>query len=85
MTTYSVHFLCNECGLMHSVAAFAAIENGPDKKVSLGELFEDNDMPGEVADAKSDITRCCETEMSTSQEDNNKIFLVPMALSNNAR
>ncbi len=79
MATYSIHFLCNECGQEHQVGTCITLEAGPEDKASVSDIYHGRDLPLQIATAKSNITWCPKTCMLTSQEDNDRVFLVPMA------
>ena len=79
MAEYSVYFFCNECSEVHSLGILIELDDGPVKKESIGNLYAGKELPPEVAKLSRNIPTCPNTGKLTSQEDNNKVFLVPVS------
>ncbi len=79
MAEYSVYFICNECSEVHNLGILIELDDGPVKKESIGNLYAGKELPPEIAKFTEIIPTCPNTGKLTSQENNNKVFLVPVS------
>jgi hypothetical protein len=79
MAKYSVYFFCDECSQVHPLGILIELNDGPAKKESIGDTYAGKALPPQIATLKGNMTTCPVTKRLTSQEDNNQVFLVPVA------
>ena len=79
MAKYAVYVFCDECMQPHPMGISIDLKDGPVEKTSIGDLGAGEELPPNVAKLiKNEIT-CPNTGKSFIQEDNNKVFLVPIS------
>ena len=78
MAKYSIRFKCDECGQVHTMGHDILLENGPTSKASISDIFAHRDINLEVVKVIRNKTLCPDTGNLTSQQDIQKIFLIPL-------
>jgi hypothetical protein len=76
-TQYSIFALCNKCGGTHDMAVSVILKDGPIDKQSIGDVYEDRNLPASLAKLCSMSVTCPTTGRGFIQKDNHQIFLVP--------
>jgi hypothetical protein len=77
MPTYDVSVYCKECGLDHPVLLRVYVEDGPERKQSIAELFQGRSLPPQVAAIRCRNALCYKTGKQFHFQNDNEIFLVP--------
>lgn len=73
---YSFFVTCNKCGRIHNTGFSVMLQEGPDKRQSLAELYDGTPPEGLANLAASRIT-CPFTGKQFSQSNYSRIFLIP--------
>jgi hypothetical protein len=76
MTSYSVHFFCNECSKVHPLGIGIEGDFGFDDQASIADVYAGQELPENIAMLRNNATRCPETGSVTGQADNNQVSLV---------
>jgi hypothetical protein len=74
---YRVFALCNKCGGTHGMAVTVILKDGPIEKQSIGQVYQDRNLPESLAKLSRMSTTCPATGRRSTQKDNHQIFLVP--------
>jgi len=74
---YSIFALCNKCGGTHNMGVSVILKDGPVEKQSIGNVYEDRNLPESLAKLSGMSTTCPATGRGSTQKDNHQIFLVP--------
>lgn len=77
MPTYDLSVRCKDCRLDHPVLLRLHIEEGPDRKQSIAELYNGRSVPPQVAAIRGHIAFCHKTGRKFPLENDSEIFLVP--------
>jgi hypothetical protein len=73
---YSFFVTCNKCGRIHNTGFSVMLQEGPDKRQSLAELF-DGSPPESLANLAATRMTCPFTGKQFSQNNYGRIFLIP--------
>jgi hypothetical protein len=76
MAMYEVQMFCSECGQTHPMGISVELDDGPANRASIGDTYAGKELPPEILDLQSLITRCPNTGKKFTQQDNNQVFLV---------
>ncbi len=68
---------CKDCGLDHPVLLRLYIEDAPDRKQSIAELFHGRAVPPQVKAIRGHNVTCPKTGRKFRLENDSEIFLVP--------
>jgi hypothetical protein len=79
MPTYEISFHCKDCGLDHPVLLSIYVEDGPEHKQSIAELFHGRSVPPQVAAIRGHTAFCHKTGRRFQLENDAQIFLMPPA------
>lgn len=74
---YNVVVSCNRCAGTHEIGISVTMENGPERKQSVGELYEGKSLPKVLASLTQASVTCPKTGRQSTQRNNHQIFLVP--------
>jgi hypothetical protein len=79
---YRILAFCNKCGGTHDMGVSVILKDGPLKdgpidKQSIGDVYEDRNLPASLAKLSSMSVTCPTTGRGFIQKDNHQIFLVP--------
>ena len=77
MPAYDISVRCKDCGLDHPILLRLHIEEGPDRKQSIAELFHGRSVPPQVKAIRWHTALCPKTGRKFRLEDDSQIFLVP--------
>jgi hypothetical protein len=77
MPTYEISFHCNDCGFDHPVLLKIYVEDGPERKQSIAELFHGRSVPPQVAAIRGHTAFCHKTGRRFQLENDEQIFLMP--------
>ena len=77
MPAYDIAVRCKDCGLDHPVLLRLYIDDGPDRKQSIAELFHGRSVPPQVAAIRGHLAFCHKTGKKFPLENDSEIFLVP--------
>ena len=77
MPTYDLSVRCKDCGLDHPVLLRLYIDDVPERKQSLAELFHGRPVPPQVKAIRWHQALCPKTGRKIPLENDNDIFLVP--------
>jgi len=77
MPAYDISVRCKDCGREHPVLLRVHIEDGPDRKQSIAELFHGRSVPPQVAAVRWHNAVCPKTGSKVSLKNNDEVFLVP--------
>jgi hypothetical protein len=75
---YAIFVLCIACGDLHPMGISVMLEDGPSAKESIAKSYAGKDLPSTLAGLKNKRVYCPKTGRQYSQNDNNKVFLVPV-------
>lgn len=76
MDFYSVFFLCDECGDQHRICASIGLDDGPEEKASIRDVYADKKIDSSIVEAMENTTICRNTGSKISPLDET-VFLVP--------
>jgi hypothetical protein len=79
MAIYSIHFFCNECSEVHPVGISLSLDDGPAERASIGDTYAGKALPPQIALLSNNTLTCPKTQRLTLQNNNNQVFLVPIA------
>ena len=74
---YRILAFCNKCGGTHDMGVSVILKDGPIDKQSIGDVYEDRNLPASLAKLSSMSVTCPTTGRGFIQKDNHQIFLVP--------
>jgi hypothetical protein len=77
MPTYEISFHCNDCGFDHPVLLKIYVEDGPERKQSIAELFHGRSVLPQVAAIRGHTSFCHKTGTRFQLENDEQIFLMP--------
>ena len=77
MPAYDISVRCKDCGLDHPFLLRLYIEETPNRKQSIAELFHGRPVPPQVTAIRWHKALCPKTGRKFSLENNRDIFLVP--------
>lgn len=77
MPTYDVSVYCKDCGVDHPVLLRVYVEDGPERKQSIADLFQGRLLPPQVAAIRWHNALCYKTGKKFHYQNDNEIFLVP--------
>ena len=77
---YRILAFCNKCGGTHDMGVSVILKDGPIDKQSIGDVYEDRNLPASLAKLSSMGVTCPTTGRGFIQKDNHQIFLVPAKL-----
>ena len=77
MPAYDIAVRCKDCGLDHPVLLRLYIDDAPDRKQSLAELFHGRPVPPQVKAIRWHQALCPKTGRKFHLENDSEIFLVP--------
>jgi len=77
MPAYDICVRCKDCGLDHPVLLRLYIDDKPDRKQSLAELFHERPVPPQVKAIRWHQALCPKTGRKFRLENDSEIFLVP--------
>ena len=80
MPAYDISVRCKDCGLDHSVLLRLYIDDVPDRKQSIAELFRGRSVPPQVAAIRWHTALCPKTGRKFRLENESDVFLVPPEL-----
>ena len=78
MAEYAIFVLCIACGDLHPMGISVTLDDGPTEKESIANSYAGKDLPPTVAGLKNKRVYCPKTGRQYSQNDNRKVFLVPI-------
>lgn len=78
MAVYSVYYYCSECGYEHPLGISVILSDGPKAKASLSEVYDGRELPADIATVVGLRTSCLSNGKLTSQEDLDRLYLVPL-------
>jgi len=78
MAKYSVYYFCNECSEVHPMGISLSLNDGPPSKDSIGNTYKGKALPPDVGNLANNTLTCPKTKKTTTQKDNNQVFLVPV-------
>jgi hypothetical protein len=73
---YSFFVTCNKCGRIHNTGFSIMLQEGPDKRQSLAELYDES-PPGSLANLATTRMTCPFTGKQFTQNNYSRIFLIP--------
>lgn len=73
---YSFFVTCNKCGRIHNTGFSVMLQEGPDKRQSLAELYDES-PPESLANLAATRMTCPFTGKQFSQNNYSRIFLMP--------
>jgi hypothetical protein len=79
MANYEIQVFCNECSGVHRMGIRIALDEGPDDRASIGDMYAGKELPSRVAALINNRVSCPATGKMTLQKDNNQVFLVRVA------
>ncbi|CAI2718625.1 hypothetical protein [Nitrospina watsonii] len=79
MKKYEIHSVCDACGDTHPTRHHVMLENGPDETKTVEEIWEGQDLPGEVKAVLANPFQCPVTKSFIRQEETDQVFLVPLS------
>jgi hypothetical protein len=65
---------CNKCGGTHDMGVSVNLKDGPVEKQSIGDVYEDGNLPAGLAKLSSMSATCPATGRGFIQKDNHQIF-----------
>jgi hypothetical protein len=77
MPAYEIFVHCKDCGGEHPILMRIHLDDGPDGKQSIAELFRDRAIPPQVAAITGHKVLCLKTGRYFKLENAADIFLVP--------
>lgn len=77
MPAYDISVRCKDCGLDHPVLLRLYIDDAPERKQSLAELFHGRPVPPQVKAIRWHQALCPKTGRKFCLENDSEIFLVP--------
>jgi len=77
MPGYDISARCKDCGREHPALLRVYIEDGPDRKQSIAELFHGRSVPPQVAAVRWHNAICPKTGKKFSLGNDDEVFLVP--------
>lgn len=77
MPAYDISVRCKDCGIDHLALLRLYIEEAPDRKQSIAELFHGRTVPPQVNAIRWHKALCPKTGKKFLLENNDDIFLVP--------
>ena len=77
MPAYDIAVRCKDCGLDHPVLLRLHIDDGPDRKQSIADLFHGRSVPPQIKAIRSHQALCPKTGRKFPLENERDIFLVP--------
>ena len=78
MAKYRMYAVCNACGDLHTMEMTINLSAGPVNKQSIADAYPNKDPPAEIAALKGSRVHCHKIGRHYAQNDNHKIFLVPI-------
>jgi hypothetical protein len=78
MTTYDIHALCNDCGQRHAMRKTLVLEDGPAEPRTVADTYKGTTVPELLVRLRYNSVRCRETGRFFYQQDDNRLFLVPL-------
>ena len=79
MANYAVHVFCNECSYVHPMGIHISLDDGPTEQKSIGDTYRGKQLPPNVATLRNNQIICPNPRKPCVQEDNNRVFLVPIS------
>ena len=79
MATHGISVHCKDCGQEHLVLLRIDIENGPDQKRTVAEVFRGRSLPPQIKAIRSHAAFCYKTGRKFQLEKEDDIFLIPPA------
>ena len=76
MALYNVVFLCRDCGRFHATTLSVTMNDGPDRRKQIDEVYLPRAMPPEVTELLRTYVMCPVTRNSIKLE-RKEFFLVP--------
>jgi hypothetical protein len=80
MAQYDVYVFCNSCGDVHRMGIRIAMNDGPARKESIGDLYAGKELPENIGRLMNNQTTCPKTGKAFVQKDNKQVFLVPISV-----
>ena len=77
MPAYDISVRCKDCGLDHPVLLRLYIDDAPDRKQSIAELFDGRSVPPQVRAIRWHTALCPKTGRKFPLENDSEVFLVP--------
>jgi len=75
---FEIYVLCNECGAMHPMGVRIHLDVGPDTKQSIGHTYQGKSRPPQIQALDGHKTLCLKTGNLFVQEDDDRVFLIPI-------
>ena len=76
MSTYSVHFFCNECSQVRPLGIQIEGNFHTHGQANIEDVYAGMELPSQIALLQNNYTNCPVTGKLTRQIDNNQVFLV---------
>jgi hypothetical protein len=77
MATYDISVHCQDCGKVHPVLLRIDLDDGPDEKRSVAEVFRGRLLPPQLAAIKGRSAFCHKTGRKFPLQKDDDIFLIP--------
>ena len=78
MPQYSIYVSCTQCGREYPMGIGIHLDHGPDEKQSIGHAYQEGPLPPQVSAIASHKCLCLRTGKLFTQEDRERVFLVPL-------
>jgi hypothetical protein len=78
MAMYVICAVCNACGNLHTMETTISLPAGPVNKQSIADTYPNKDPPAHIAALKGMRVHCPKIGRHYAQNDENKIFLIPV-------
>jgi hypothetical protein len=78
MPQYDVYALCDECGNEHPMGIGIHLDEGPDDRRSIGDIYEGKSRPPQILAIEGHKCLCVRTGKQFIQKDDKQLFLVPV-------
>jgi hypothetical protein len=78
MKDYLIYVFCNECYDVHLLPTEISLNDGPDIRKSIEDIYADRKLPPTIAALKNYIVTCPSTGKQFVQQDNHQIYLFPL-------
>jgi hypothetical protein len=78
MPQYSIYVSCNQCGGEHPMGVGIHLDQGPEDRQSIGDVYQGEPLPPQVSAIAGHKCLCLRTGKLFTQEDSKRVFLVPV-------